>query len=196
MDEVKFARCMRLTESENEHEALAALRMAQSLCSKNNLNFSDYILKQNPSQDIANEIEYIKLCLKRLTLEKEELERRCWQLRLENKNLKHKINFGNKSEETIFDQFTECQKYEKTNQAFELVQEFIQREKISISNQNWVSVDELYQRFKKEICYDAVMISAKKFSQIFASCFKIRPIKGGLKKDRPGFGVQLATVHP
>lgn len=189
MDDAKFARCIRLTESENEHEALAALRMAQNLCLKNKINFSDYILQKNNMSHASYEIDYIKSSLTRMTLEKEDLERRYAQLRIENKKLKQKMASTNKNEPTIFDHFTECQKYEKTNHTIGLVQEFIQREKISISGQNWVSVDDLYTRFKKELCYDTVLVSTKKFSQIFASYFKIKPTRGGIKKDQPGFCV-------
>lgn len=72
----KLERCIRLTESNNDHEALNALRIAQNICKTNGLNFSDYLLKNKGShtnsaevQSLRNEIAHLNSKYYRLNAE-------------------------------------------------------------------------------------------------------------------------------
>lgn len=217
MDSLKFEKCIRLTESTNDNEALVALRTAQKLCHKNKLDFGEYVLKNRYTQSSTSsrESDYLKARLERVVQEHEELVQQFDELYRENIKLKKKIesNKGSKSlkkkykdlkeeyewieqenelsakELGIFHHVYDCDKSDKNAVLSELIEEFIKNKDMKISDKNWISTAELYKKFMDETCHDVYVTSVKKFSQILSSQLKIKPIKGGAKKDRMGFPV-------
>ena len=229
----KFERCIKLTESSNDHEALSALRIAQTLCKNSGVHFSDYLLKNKSSHTSSSEVQSLKkevaylnikysnlysrhefLALQHQALQKEYEKKTKSKkpkkknssekdpvLELQNLKRKHKKlqeEYEELEEEQehlynrsrIIDELFDGTDEDREEALVEMVREFIANKYINISGSSWTSSTSLYKSFL-DTCFDIKVMSSKKFSQIFSSILKIKPIKGGELKNLMGFSVSV-----
>ena len=229
----KFERCIKLTESANDHEAFNALRIAQALCKNSGVHFSDYLLKNKGSHTSSSEVQSLKkevaylnikysnlysrhefICLEHQALQKkyeEHSKRKKTKKKnssekdpaVELQNLKRKYkklqedyeemeeeqeHFFNRNR--IIDELFDGTDEDRQEALIEMVKEFISNKYITLSGSSWVSSSSLYKSFL-DTCCDIKVMSIKKFSQIFSSILKIKPIKGGELKNLMGFSVSV-----
>ena len=229
----KFERCIKLTESTNDHEALNALRIAQNLCKNSGVHFSDYLLKNKSShtsssevQSLKNEVAHFKtkfynlssiydfLSIQHQALQKK-FEQQSKQKKAKKKNSSEKdpatelqnIKRKYKKLQEVYDELEEEQEHlynrsriiddlfdgtdeDREEALIEMVKEFVANKYINISSSSWTSSTSLYKSFL-DTCFDIKVMSSKKFSQIFSSILKIKPIKGGELKNLMGFSVSV-----
>jgi hypothetical protein len=129
--------------------------------------------KSTTTKDPVAELEALKRKYRELKKDYEELEE------------EQEENFERNE---IIDCILEGTEEDKENALIELVKQFIDKKRISVSNSNWTSSTALYNSFIDN-CHDIQVMSNKKFSQIFSSVLNIKPIKGGKLKNLMGFSV-------
>ncbi len=214
--DLKFEKLMRLTESENDHEALSALRFAQVLCKKNGHKFTDFLLNGSNFKNNNNtEVHELKRKIAIYSLELSQLERQYNLIYAENLNLKKRIKTSNISKSlkekckklkneleyleevneeitkisNIYEEVYDCHPSEKESNLKELILNFIKNKSIRVNENEWRQTRELYNGFI-EACHDVQVLSLKKFSQILSTLLGAKPVRGGPKKDLMGFRVE------
>ncbi|BBH54697.1 hypothetical protein JCM31447_31710 (plasmid) [Fluviispira sanaruensis] len=204
--DLKFEKLIRLTESDNDHEALSALRFAQGLCKKNGHNFTNFLLNgSNFKNNSSIEVNELKRKISIYSLELSQLESQFNVIYEENMKLKKKIKSSNASKNlkekykklkdeleyleeeheeitkisNIYDDVYNCHPSKRENVLKELVSSFIEDKSIKINVNEWRQTRELYDGFI-EVCHDVQILSLKKFSQILSILLGAKPVRGGV----------------
>ena len=215
--DLKFEKLMRLTESENDYEALSALRFAQGLCKKNGHKFIDFLLNGSHfKSNNSSEVFELKRKIAIYSFELSQLESKYNLIYSENMNLKKKIRSAKGSKNLrekykklkenlefleeeneiiskisdIYEEVYDCHPSERDAILKKLVAKFISDKRIRVNEKEWKQTKDLYYSFI-DSCHDVQVLTIKKFSQILAILLGVKPVRGGPKKDLMGFRVEF-----
>ena len=214
----RVEKLLRLTASDNDHEALLALRTVQKILG----NDLTSLLHGGHSADgprikaLQQKLNALSEVLRQSDADTDQLRYECQRLREQNKKLKKstknlaeikrlKLQLSELKEHTEqLQQQSQDQellvkkaissKEAKRLKLFEQLQQFIQDEGISIDKQAWLSTEDLLQAAKPYLAKNS-SVSIRGFSMAFSKLMGISSIKGGVNKDRMGFSVKISDIN-
>ncbi len=186
MDIKKLEKLVRLAGSDNDHEALLALRQAQKI-TKGDLWGALRSDHRAPFAYDERKIHALETQLRAKDAEIRSLRKDL--AALEDKLRAKKTHKGGFDLSPHFDRPGYYEIYYELS-----LEEWIKAHRIrpSVYSGDWSSVADLKSEFERTIKRGKLEVSTKRFSQLLAKALGVKPVKGGPAKDLMGFLIRIS----